>query len=131
MTVFVGKAVDLVFNRRTISRTNTFDATVKHGRTIETFLQQFVHLRRSIGHIATALMLQRSGKGRIREFFGLFVSGLFRHFSIIQGTSINSWWGSCFHASGIKTKLNKVFGDSGSGTFACAATAKLFFSDMY
>ena len=83
VTVLVGKTVDFVFDARAISRPQTPQPPIEHGRAVEALAQQIMHLCGCVGDVARDL-LGDGVVGEVAEAAGVGVSGLLCHFGIIQ-----------------------------------------------
>ena len=59
------------------------------------------------------------------------VSFLFLQYTIINGSSINSWRRSCFHTPRFKTNRNKLLRNSKRSTVSHSSATALFLTNMY
>ena len=59
MAILIGKAVDLILNRRTIAWPHSLDTAGKHRGAVKACTQYIMHLLAGIGHITIQLMRKR------------------------------------------------------------------------
>ena len=83
VTVLVGKTVDFVFDAGTIPRPQPPQPSIEHRRTVEALAQQIMHLCGCVGDVAWDL-LGDGVVGEVAEAAGVGITGLLRHFGIIQ-----------------------------------------------
>ena len=126
VTLFIGKTVDFIFDRRTITRSYTVYNSLKHRRAIKARTKDIVYALAGIGHITIFLYSKRFCFRRKREFLRMLITWLRNHLSKIERTSIYTRWSTGFHTTSFKTVLHETFGKSVSSRFAYTTTAELF-----
>src|ERR1035437_8724206 len=87
MPGLICESFNLVFNRRTVSGTATFDSPCKEGRLVKPGSQDIMYFLVGIGDIAT-LLFRQFGCVCKREFLRIFIPALFFHAVEIQRTAI-------------------------------------------
>jgi hypothetical protein len=88
MSLFIGKAIYLIFNRRTISRTKTSYSSIKHRRTIKPSLK--ISLPEKYKSYDT-FDESKERSDQNKKTYPVSHLLFFVHFRIIQRTSIHSW----------------------------------------
>ncbi|MNI91095.1 hypothetical protein D3C73_1487110 [compost metagenome] len=98
MAFLVGKAVDLVFDRRAITRANAFDHPGIHRRAIEVGRDDFVSPGIGVGNPATDLLWMQFLGAHERHDRDRRVASLLGHDREIHRPRINTWWRTGFQA---------------------------------
>ena len=128
--VFVRKAVNLVFDAGAVSGPKTADAPVEHGRPVEPFAKQVVHLGRSVGDVARELLADGVG-GEVGETARRFVAWLFFHFRVVQGPTVYAGRCAGLHSAAFKPKLLQLLCDAKGGAFTSTSASELFLADVH
>ena len=139
MAVFVGKAIDLVFNARAIARAHTFNFAGEHRAAVKARTNNVMgsligmrhparHLRRM--HVCPAHEA-KNGDARLRvQTTGHAVPGLFLALCKVDGASIETRWRSCFQAPLRQLELFQTRRQTDSRRIACAASRIVFQAHM-
>ena len=126
VTLFIGKTVNFIFDRRTITRSYAVYNSLKHRRAVKARTKDIVYALASVGHITIFLYGKRFGFWRKREFLRMLITWLRNHLGKIERTSIYTRWCTGFHTTSLKTVLHETFGKSVSSRFAYTTTTELF-----
>ena len=128
--VFVREAVNLVFDAGAVSGPKTADAPVEHGRAVEPFAKQVVHLGGGVGDVTRELLADGVG-GEVGEPAGRLVARLFFHFRVVQGPAVHTRRCAGFHPAAFKPKLFQLFCDAKGGAFTGTSAPELFLTDVH
>ena len=121
VAVFVGEALDLIFDGGAVARAYTLYAPLEHGGFFKSGTQNVVDFGAGIGDIAGQLVGEGRGIGE-GELGGLFVAGLWRHTVEVDGAAIDADGGAGFEFTGGDAGGLQLVGEEGGGHFAEAAS---------
>ncbi|MCY1187188.1 hypothetical protein D9M73_281400 [compost metagenome] len=99
MAFLVGKAMDLVFDRRAVARADTFDDTGVHRRTVEVRRDDFMGAGVGVGNPATDLTGMLLLGTHERHHRDRRIARLLGHYREIHRAPIDTRWGTGFQAT--------------------------------
>ncbi|MCY1176948.1 hypothetical protein D9M73_172360 [compost metagenome] len=91
MAVLVGEAMDLVLDRRAVTRADAFDHTGVHRRTVEIRGDDLVGARVGVGDPATHLARVLVLRTKERHHRSRAIPRLFGHHREIHSASVDAW----------------------------------------
>src|SRR3546814_2785070 len=114
MAFLVGKAMDLVFNRRAIARADTFDFTGSgiHRRTIEVRRDDFVGAGVGVGDPATDLPWMLFLVAHERHHRDRRIAWLLGHHREIHGLAVDARWRTGFQTPDTQWQFTQTVSQS-------------------
>ena len=108
MSWFFRKTHNLIFNRRTVSRTYTLNHTAVHCRTTEIVVYNLVSFFICIHKIARNKIFADILRFK-RERHDFFVTLLKLHLTVVKCIRVHSCWSTCFKSLYFNTQSAKIF----------------------
>ena len=107
----VGKAGDLVLDRRAVARAYPLDHPGVHGAAIQVVADHLVGLLIGMGHVARHLARMLAGVADEGEDRARIVAMLLLHHGKIDGACIDAWWRARFEAIDAQRHFTQALGE--------------------
>ena len=130
VAVLVGEAVDLVFDRRAVTRADTFDHARVHRRAIQVADDDLVSARVGVGHPAADLARMHGLVAEEGHHRGRGVAGLLGHHREIHRAAIDTRRGAGLQAADTQRQLAQAFGQGDRGRIAGTAAGVVLQADV-